>query len=467
MYKWDGYGAGYVWRHLWGGSFFDHGRAPVLTLLAALGFLLSLFRGESRFFAVNFLFWGGLLCGRPTWGGAIDLLPAGRDLHLHRVIGAFQFHGVFLAGIFLGTLSEGVVEWVSRSRVGRRPGWSIGWALIPLLFLLPLLPLGRERFRFYAENERWGAWNDRCVRNEVADLEALFRWLREHPWGRIYPGLAARWGGSFKVGYLPLYAFLGVEGFDAVAFLYHAMSLNSDLMVHFDEWNPAHYNLMNVRYVVSEGGRPFPPFVREVTSFGRFHLYRANVSSGYFDVVRVGMTFRCDKRGLYDLAYPWMESGHLARRNFPLVLLEGTDAAKHTPAVAPVLEPGDPLPPVPAASPAGRVIWERAGPPLWEAEVEMAEDAYILFKMTDHPKWRLEIDGTRVAAVMLGPSFVGVPAPAGRHRVTARYSGRPERWLWLGLGILLWLWADRRERRGRSRTRLTPSPGDAAGARGA
>ena len=79
-----------------------------------------------------------------------------------------------------------------------------------------------------------------------------------------------------------------------MAFLYHAMALTSDLMVRFDERNPAHYRLFNVATVLADRDRVLPPVLSPVAEFGRFRLL-APPAAGYFDLVSVPYGVRCDR----------------------------------------------------------------------------------------------------------------------------------------------------------------------------
>jgi hypothetical protein len=70
--------------------------------------------------------------------------------------------------------------------------------------------------------------------------------LRQLPPGRVYAGLGGNWGADYKVGEVPVYALLQRAGFDMLGYLYHALSLNADIQVLFDEGRPEQYNLFNV-----------------------------------------------------------------------------------------------------------------------------------------------------------------------------------------------------------------------------
>ena len=93
------------------------------------------------------------------------------------------------------------------------------------------------------------------------------------------------WGKqTYRVGYVPVYALLTANGFDSVGYLYHALSLNGDVQVLFDENRADEYNLFDIRYVVAPNDHPFPAFVKPIGSFGRHRLYQVD-TTGCFDVV--------------------------------------------------------------------------------------------------------------------------------------------------------------------------------------
>src|SRR5262249_4094830 len=61
---------------------------------------------------------------------------------------------------------------------------------------------------------------------------------------------------------------------------YESFSLNSDLIWHFNDGDPFHYNLFNVRYVVAPPSLSLPGFLRRLKETPRYILYAAP-TSGY------------------------------------------------------------------------------------------------------------------------------------------------------------------------------------------
>src|SRR5206468_2303343 len=111
-------------------------------------------------------------------------------------------------------------------------------------------PMARERADYLGKDRVWGYRNLAAHDAESRDLDAAVAVAKARG-GRAYAGLAAGWGASFKVGDVPLYGFLSTAAVPAVGFLYHSMALTGDVMLRFDERNPDHYRLFNVRTAIA------------------------------------------------------------------------------------------------------------------------------------------------------------------------------------------------------------------------
>ncbi|HEV2446955.1 MAG TPA: hypothetical protein VGS58_13585, partial [Candidatus Sulfopaludibacter sp.] len=106
-WKWDSFGFGQVLQWLLTGELLDHGRLPVLTLLAFGGagwfFWLSYRRRESDpahgFVLLAAGVWIAIFCGRPLWGPLLEVLGISKDVQLHRVIGGAQIFLILLAAV--------------------------------------------------------------------------------------------------------------------------------------------------------------------------------------------------------------------------------------------------------------------------------------------------------------------------------------------------------------------------------
>ena len=426
-WKWDSYGSGQVLEWLFTGELLDHARLPMLTLLAFGGagwffwrrYRLREIDRAHAFVLMGAGFWIAMFFGRPLWGSLLTLLGVSRDMQLHRVIGGAQIFLVLLAAIGLTAVG---------GELGRRRRFGV--AAVALVVLL--YPMVKERAQNLGNDADWGRKNLVAYETARASIDATIQRVKERG-GRVYPGLAAAWGGRFKVGDVQLYAFLSTAQVPAVAFLYHSMALTSDLMVRFNEWNPDHYRLFNIQTVVApaEGGPLLPPFDVPVERIGRFRILAAP-GGGYFDLIEVPAAVTVSRNNFYDVNDRWLVSNWVGMRKHLLLDWRG-DAPRSMARIG----PEDPLPGITPTAPLGAVTGDERHGEVYEASFHAARDCYVLFKMTWHPNWKAELDGKPAPAVMVSPGFPAVAVPAGDHRIRFHY--QPEWWRSAGaiLGLLV------------------------------
>ncbi|HXB71736.1 MAG TPA: glycosyltransferase family 39 protein [Candidatus Acidoferrales bacterium] len=425
VWKWDSFGAGQVITWLFTGELLDHGRLPVLTVLAFAGAGLWLWSWRQHrpvpaahaFILLGATFWTLVFFGRDFWGPLLTLMGVSADMQLHRVIGGAQIFLVLLAAIALAAFWHGL---------SRR--WHFAAAALATAVLLA--PMVQERAENLAHNATWGAKNLEAYVAEKAALDATIVTAKARG-GRAYSGLAAQWGGKFKIGEVPFYAFFSQANVPAVSFLYHAMALTSDIMVRFNEWNPSHYRLFNIQTVVAPAGSDvganvtIPPFLTPIGQNGRFRVFSAPVFSppggSYFDVVDALATVKTTKNNFYDINNRWLESDWVAKRIHLLLDWHG-DAPPWIPRMA----PEEALSRMPALPFPGEVKNEQRYGETYRAEVDARRLCYALFKMTWHANWKAYVDGIPVRTVMLSPGFIGVPLTSGHHQIVCHYE--PGRW---------------------------------------
>jgi uncharacterized membrane protein len=423
VWKWESFGAATVLTRLFTGGLLDHGRLPVLTLLAFAGAALLLWKrrgdtGEAhRFVAAAAAGWILMYFGRPFWGPLLSVLGVSEDMHLHRVIGGAQ--------IFLVLLGAIALSWMWRQLFARRQA-----AAAVIVTAILLYPMVKERARYLTNNAVWGSRNLSAHASEHDALEATLAKAKERG-GRTCAGLAATWGARFKVGDVPFYAFLSTARVPAVAFLYHAMALTGDVMVRFNDFAFAQYRLFNIRTVVAPAGQPMPPFLAPRERFGRFQSYEAP-GGGYFDLVDALAAVRTTRRNFYDVNSRWLDTALPAMHTHLLLDWNGG-----VPDGIGRLDPDAPLPVIASGPPAaGTVVGEEQSGQVYRAAVDATRPVYVLFKMTWHPGWKAYVDGAPHPAAMLSPGFPGVAISGGRHRVEFRYEPGSAK-LVLALGGLL------------------------------
>ena len=444
-WKWDSFGAPYVVKTLVQGDLLDYGRLPVLSVLGLLGVAVCIFKmREGRFVkktqqyggpsaAYGFIFVGALLwlflfCGRPVWGVVFTLLGAD-NLQLHRLLAGFHTFAIFLIGIGLVTFWTWLLQ-IKSYRYGVA-------SLVTLIILFPAL---KERRFFLGQNAEWSRANLDALRAEEKDLKEVISSIGADS-GRAYSGLPTTWGNQFRIGSVPFFATFSTHHVPSVGFLYHAMALTSDLMVWFDENNPAHYRMFNVTTVVAPDSKTVPSFLTRRSSAGRFQVYQAP-GNGYFDIVQVPYAARTYPENFYDVSYAWLNSNWVLKLNHVLLDWDGKTGPE-----LPRLGYGQPLPDAKEIN-IGFISDEKRDGETYDAKVQLQQSGYVLFKMTYHPNWIALVDGRRQTPVMLTPGFMGVQLNAGQHAVEFRYQPGYVKFVLILLGATVVLGLTVVERRG-------------------
>ncbi|MBQ10360.1 MAG: hypothetical protein CMJ45_02285 [Planctomyces sp.] len=427
--KYDSYGANRVLGTLFKGDLFDFGRLPVFTILAAAGLAVCLRQWRQERFRVPVVILVLFLLiyfGRPTWGPLLNLLPMGQNLHLHRFIAGVHLGGILLVGMGLAL----PWQWaLSRS--------SMRYLLVAAVITVALLlPMYMERSSYLEQNATWMGDTQRAFQSEQQDIDGLLEMIDTLPPGRVYAGLAGNWGSEYKVGSVPVYAVLSGRSVDSLGYLYHALSLNSDAQVLFDEARSEHYNLFNVRYVVAPADRVFPEFVQPLQDFGRHRMYEV-ASTGYFDLVGSELSFSGGKKEFYPAASTWLTGGLPGVKQHPSIDFsgesEGPDPAFRLSNAEYLIQQAETLDgPTP-----GHVSAEGIGSNTYVAEVRVERESMLMLKSTYHPNWHAFVDGVETETVMLMPSYVGVKLLRGNHIVRLQYQSRPLRATLLLAGLIL------------------------------
>lgn len=399
-WKYDSYGAGTVLSWLVDGDLLDYQRLPVLTVLLALGVAYAIFARTRQaklilaLLALNLLF----LFGRVTWGRLADLVPLGEVLHFLRFLG-----GVHLAAIILIGLGG---EWLWLQAAALPERWRVGtFGLVLLALMVPAL---REHQEYYTLNTQWMERAKRAL-DADADSRAIVSAIKELPPGRTHAGLRANWGNdpTMKWGDLRFSDLLTFNRIVAVSPPYQGLSLTSDLIWHFDDRNPVHYNLFNARYLVAPSGLAMPGFLRPIKTTDRYTLYQTE-TTGY---AQFGELTRLSRVGsqprLFFQNRDWLLSGEPAAGRF--VKYEYPSQQEGS---APLAIPG---------CPGGVISEERVLPNRVLLRADCSQASALVLKMAYHPNWRATIDGAEVRTFMVSPGFIGLEWPAGAHQVLAEY----------------------------------------------
>ncbi len=414
--KVNAYGIGWTLSTLVRGELFDYGRFPSFTLLAAAGLGICLWRWREERYRVPVilsLLWLLLYFGRPTWGMLLDLLPLSGTLHLHRFIAGIHLGGIFLMGIALA------LPWQWALARGKFRELTA----VTILTLLLLLPVYNERGLYLANNKRLMAESKAAYDLEKEDLDTVLATLESLPPGRVYAGNEANWGKEYRIGAVPLYALLQTANQDMVGYLYHALSLNADIQMLFDESKFDQYELFNVRYVIAPNGHELPDFAHLVITAGRHNLYQVR-TSGYFELVTTTEPQPIDQDTFYAAAANWLQSDQPQEKEHPILHMQGPLAIVGLQLAKSEDCRPDPLAQSPTHPIYSHLISEEIEPGAYTAVVHVDHPSCLLLKATYHPNWHATIDGHETEIAMVMPSYVGLKVLPGTHLVHVEYAPR-------------------------------------------
>ncbi len=398
QFKLDSFGAPTILGWLFAGELFDYHRFPVITLSIAVGVASLLFLwGRQRFLAIMlFVVWLALYFGRSIWGPLADHIPSGSMLLFHRFIGSFHIAALLLIGMGIEAI------WRFLALLPRPAALAAATAACAL-FLAPAII---ERQSYYAPNALWMGQTDAAYRADK-DAQQVFATLRALPPGRVYAGLRANWGESLRIDQVPMYRVLIFEGFSVVSVPLPSINLNSDLMFHFNDQDPAFYDLYDVRYVVAPRGLAVPSFLAPLAQTPRYAVYRAPGSGAAVYATSTIRRSAAAKMELFFANRAWLLGGEPTARSFIR-----WDYPAPKPEVTPVREAG---------CTDGRIANEVMQPDRVDFDATCSVAATVVIKSTYTPDWHVTVDGNERRTFMVSPSYIGVELPAGAHRVHAEY----------------------------------------------
>lgn len=414
-WKYNSFGHAVIFPWLFGGDLFDFERPPVLTLLVGAGLVALLMRcrrESERLLLVLFVFFFLLYLGRPTWGSLLNLLPLGKGFHFSRAIFVVHVVGVMGAGVAL--------SWMAGA-LARRGRWGVALAVLAAC-AIAVVPL-RERTQYLQGNAALVQEAAEGYAAEKDDLEAALAVAREDRLGRVYAGQGRpgqAWGGDFQVGWVPVYAWFPVREMDALGYLHHMWSLNSDFQDHFDERRADTFRAFNVRRIIAPVGRPVPPFATEIARHGRFRVLSVD-GPGFVELVDAPFTVAASKRTVAGVHRKWVRSQYPKLGLYPVLHLEEEGPTPENTVDGTGVDFRLPPPPA-AAPPAGEVLQVTRTGDDFDATVRVDRPSHLVLKMTYHPRWQVLVDGEPVDTVHLVPSYVAVPLDPGEHRVHFRWN---------------------------------------------
>lgn len=438
----DSFGASKVMHWFFGGELFDRDHPPLLTLLVLLGLVIVLIKARrdplSRLLAGFFLVSMLLFCGKDPFGPVISLLPGISSLLLHRFISGVHLAGVLLAAI--GVVESSSYLWRELRRLGWRAPRAAHELVLGTIVALAFVPAINVTDSHERQAAMWMRTQKVADATEGRQIRALVDHAFANGGGRIYAGLLGDNGGNYYIGGSRTQTIVQEAGpTDVLGYSLRIPSLLADVEVRFDQTNPWHYELMNVRWVIQPAGRAVPPNGTLALVQGRHELYRIANASGYVGLVDVDGSYPAARDTVGKAAVDVLREGALG-----------------TPPAFPVVTFND-LPPVASTTVAGataapgtvRMQTDDGDAGRYTASVDLAREGYAMLRVAYHPRMKAYVDGVSQPTVMLAPAFVGVRVPAGAHEVVFAYESYPHYRVLLAVMLLAFgglVFVDRRSR---------------------
>ena len=414
----NGYGARQVLAWLVSGQLLDHGRLPVVTAFAALGFGLAWLAwsadADARALLVALAVCLLFAFGRTTFGSLADLIPGSADLFFRRFMMGVQLAALLLAGRGAGWLAVRGVRLLKGRAPRRPPGLSAAAAFVAAIAVLA--PAWLQLGAYDRHDGAAIAAQRRADQTKGAELDRLVALIERDGGGRTYAGMTTNWGQDFTVGAVPVFKYLENRDVDEVGYTLRTASLMTDPEYYFDDRNPSDYRLFGIHYlIIPAGSRPPVPGRLEFQA-GPYSLWTLPGAGGFLSAGAIAGTLSADRGDVGTRSIPLLNS-RLAQAGDYLRVAYG--------------QPGDREPRLPLlspATPAGTVLEEsdelQHGPVA--ASVRMRRAGVVVLSASFDPGWTATVDGRRQPAEMVAPALVAAAVPAGTHRIMFRYRGWPD-----------------------------------------
>ncbi len=410
----NGYGARRVLDWLVSGQLLDHGRLPVVTVFAALGFGLAWLAwssdADARALLVALAVCLLLAFGRTTFGSLVDLVPGSADLFFRRFMMGVQLAALLLAGRGAAWLAPGCVRLLKARVVRWPPGLSAATVLVAAIAVLA--PAWLQLGAYDRHDGARIAAQRRADDTEGAELNRLIAVIERDRGGRTYAGMPSNWGQAFTVGAVPVFKYLESRDVDEVGYTLRTASLMTDPEYYFDQRNLSDYRLFAIRYLILPAGDQPPVRARLAMRSGPYWLWTID-GAGYVQAGRIVGEISANRTNVGARSAELLGSG-LAADGAYLSVRYGVDGG------------GDGrLPTVRSQSSAGAVGAQRADLNDGEAAatVRMRRPGVAVLSASYDPGWTATVNGRRQPTRMVAPALVAVDVPAGTDRVVFRFHG--------------------------------------------
>lgn len=409
----NGYGARQVLHWLISGQLLDHGRLPVVTVLAAIGLASAWLAWSSevdgRALLVALAVCLVLSFGRTTFGPLVAVVPGAADLFFRRFMMGAQLAALLLAGRGAASLAARGARLLEAGLGRWTPRGSLALAL-PVAVAV-LAPAWLQLGSYDRQDSAAIAMQRRADRTEGAELERLIVRIKRGGGGRTYAGMPSGWGERFRVGAVPVFKYLDSKDVDEVGYTLRTASLMTDPEYFFDERDPSDYRLFGIRYLILPAGRKPPVPARLALRSGPYALWTIK-RDAYVQVGSIVGKITADRADVGTRSIPLLRS-RLTATGAYLGVRWGPHGS------------GGRLPRARGRSAPGAVLSEHAdlARGVASATVRMRRPGIAVLSASYDPGWTATVDGRSRPTRMVAPALVAVDVPAGTDHVVFRFHG--------------------------------------------
>jgi Bacterial membrane protein YfhO len=416
----NGYGARRVLDWLVSGQLLDHGRLPVVTVFAALGFGLAWLAwssdADARALPVALAVCLLLAFGRTTFGSLVDLIPGSADLFFRRFIMGVQLAALLLAGRGAAWSAAGGVR-LLKARVPRwPPGLSPAAVLVAAIAVLA--PAWLQLGAYDRHDGAAIAAQRHADDTEGAELDRLVAVIERDGGGRTYAGMPSNWGQDFDVGAVPVFKYLESRDVDEVGYTLRTASLMSDPEYYFDGRNPGDYRLFGIHYLIIPNGSRPPVPARLKLRAGTYSLWTLPSAAGVLHAGTIVGHLTANRTDIAKRTLPVLHSDLAQHERYEQVRFDQSGAG------VPAQPSRSSTVPPPRRS-AGTVVVQadRLTAGRAAATVAMHRRGVVVLSASFDPGWTATVDGRSQPTEMVAPALVATTVQAGTHRVVFRYAG--------------------------------------------
>ena len=410
----NGYGARRVLGWLVSGQLLDHGRLPVVTAFAALGFVLAWLAwsadADARALLIALAVCLLLAFGRTTLGSLVGMVPGNADLFFRRFMMGVQLAALLLAGRGAAWLAARCVR-LLEARVRRWPP-ALSPVAVVVVAVAVLTPAWLQLGAFDGHVAVAVAAQRRADDTEGVELDRLVTVIERDGGGRTYAGMPSNWGQAFTVGAVPVFKYLESRDVDEVGYTLRTASLMTDPEYFFDDRDPSDYRLFGIRYLILPAGDEPPVPARLAMRSGPYRLWTIP-GAGYIEAGRIVGEISANRTNVGARSIALVRSG-LAADGAYLGVKYGADGG------------GDGrMPTLPSGASVGAARAERADLSDGEASATMGmrRPGVAVLSASYDPGWTATVNGRRRPTRMVAPAVVAVDVPAGTEHVVFRFHG--------------------------------------------